>query len=272
MGRMWCTSNDQNVNAKAGLSQHVLKTCPFPSKNQEQLVGIFIMCFSWLNGSFTFALWFFSWKHRVKFHQGTTQLPQSLSLWFSLCWKWTHDAVFRLSFPDLKVGIRCHLSLTLSGEERSQPSVHCLPGPAYVHSFLPFPSLPISWPLQPGPVLSFSYLLVECSWNQVTHNDIGMHTNNVIHHSIERLSFIINLLCIKIHTRIFPLKTAGLVFHFITPLPADVLFLHSQNSSKGIAWKQLLLTLHYAGVFCHGVSDHSTHWQAILKTSPPIFT
>lgn len=45
MGRLWCTLNDQNVKAKAGFSQHVLKTCPFPSKNQEQFVGIFINVF-----------------------------------------------------------------------------------------------------------------------------------------------------------------------------------------------------------------------------------
>lgn len=102
--------------------------------------------------------------------------------------------------------------------------------------FLPFPFLPISWPLKPRTVLSFSCLLVEYSWSQLTHNDSEMHTYNAMHHLIERLSFIINFFCIKVHIRIFALKTAGLVFHFIIPLPADVLlYLHSQNSSKGIA-------------------------------------
>lgn len=45
MGRLWCTLNDRNVKAKAGFSQHVLKTCPLSSKNQEQFVGIFINMF-----------------------------------------------------------------------------------------------------------------------------------------------------------------------------------------------------------------------------------
>lgn len=177
----------------------------FKQKSRAKVGELFIgICLSWLHG-FLYAC------YRMVFMENR-MIPAShclaASITFSL-WQ-GQDTDLKLFLLDLKFAI-CFLL--------------CVEEAGWGSAFLPF--LP-SQTCCPPQLSHCQALAADCtpSWNQLIHNDIGIHTYNVTHRLIERLCYIISLFCRTICPRISVLKTAGPIFQFIVPFSTDVLLIY----------------------------------------------